>query len=235
MSVPLADLRLRLARLEGAGRQPQPGGVIPLAGLPLAAGGLSRAAFHEVLAEAPGSGAGFCATLLGASLRGHDAPRTPGGGMVLWITAGSGALQPWPPGLLGCGLPPERLLLAQAPHWPDALWAMEEALRCPGLAATLLVAGWAAEPAPLDLTATRRLQLAAEAGGGLGLLLRPVPRHGVLAGPSAATTRWRVAPRLDGLAGPRWALELLRQRGGAPGGPWPVAWRGPVAGLVREP
>ncbi|WP_367596547.1 ImuA family protein, partial [Pseudoroseomonas deserti] len=194
-----------------------------------AAGGLARAAFHEVLADAPGSGAAFCATLLGASLRGHDS------GMVLWITAGSGALQPWPSGLLGCGLPPERLLLAQAPHWPDALWAMEEALRCPGLSATLLVAGWAGEPAPLDLTATRRLQLAAEAGGGLGLLLRPVPRQGGLPNPSAATTRWRVAPRPDGLAGPRWSLTLLRQRGGAPGGPWPVAWRGAAAGLVREP
>ncbi|WP_419898237.1 ImuA family protein [Roseomonas sp. USHLN139] len=235
MSVALADLRLRLARLEGHGRQTRPGdampGALPLAGLPLAAGGLARAAFHEVLADAPGSGAAFCATLLGAS-----------GGRVLWITAGSGALQPWPPGLLGCGLPPERLLLAQAPHWPDALWAMEEALRCPGLAATLLVAGWDGEPAPLDLTASRRLQLAAEAGGGIGLLLRPVPRQagegmgqGVLPGPSAATTRWRVAPRPDGLASPRWSLTLLRQRGGAPGGPWPVAWHGAAAGLVREP
>lgn len=229
----LDDLRLRLSRLEGAGRAPQPGGPVPVcAGLPLADGGLARAALHEVLAETPGCGAAFCAVLLGAS-----------GGMVLWITAGSGALQPWPPGLLDCGLPPERLLLAQAPHWPDALWAMEEALRCAALSAVLLVAGWGSEPAPLDLTATRRLQLAAEAGGGLGLLLRPAraarhlaksPEPIVLAGPSAATTRWRIGPRPGGLqARTHWQLELLRQRGGAPGGPWPVVWHGAGAGPGR--
>jgi protein ImuA len=111
----------------------------------------------------------------------------------------------------------------------DGLWAAEEALRCPAVGAVCLVAA-----APIDLTAGRRLQLAAEAGGALGIAL--VPAH-ALARPSAAHTRWRIST-LPGtgaaahdLGEPRWRLELLRCRGGTgagdsgrPGG-WRVVWR----------
>jgi protein ImuA len=93
---------------------------------------------------------------------------------------------------------------------------MEEALRCPALGAAVLMAG---SGQGLDLTATRRLHLAAEAGGVFGLLLRP---DGA-AGASAARTRWHIAP-LASDAAPRWRLTLLRQRGGAPAGPWNVAF-----------
>jgi protein ImuA len=78
----------------------------------------------------------------------------------------------------------------------------------------------------LDLTATRRLQLAAETGGALGLLLRP---DAASAEHTAAATRWRIgslyADAAQGLDDPRWKLELLRVRGGRPGGPWAVTWR----------
>jgi len=145
-------------------------------------------------------------------------------GSLLWIAAEPEA---WPPGLVRFGISPADLVLVQARRPVDGLWAMEECLRCPGVAGALLVL------AELDLTAARRLQLAAEAGGALGLLLRS-DGGGMegTAGATAALTRWRV----DALAGagggahdlgdPRWRLELLRCRGGGRPGAWSVVWRG---------
>jgi protein ImuA len=88
--------------------------------------------------------------------------------------------------------------------------------------AALLVAG------ALDLTAARRLQLAAEAGGVLGLLLRPDEDN---AAPTAALTRWRIgaAPSDShsphALGDPTWNLDLLRCRGGRSAS-WRAAWHG---------
>jgi protein ImuA len=226
----LAALRARVARLESVGRAPQEGGTIPVCdGLPLPGGGLARAAVHEVLAMAPGCGAAFSAVLLART-----------GGTVLWIAAGKDELLAWPPGLAHCGLAPANLILVRAERWPDALWAMEEALRCPAVTGALLALAW--EPNPSagdsqpDLTATRRLQLAAEAGGALGLLLRPDTAHPAH---TAAATRWRVGSLHAtgagrGLDDPRWQLELLRARGGRPGGPWAVTWRAAAGRLDLE-
>jgi len=207
----LAALRARTARLEGAGRVLHAAAAIPICeGLGLPGGGLARGALHEVLATSPGCGAAFCAVLLART-----------GGTVLWISNGQDDLSAWPPGLARHGLLPSNLILVRADRAADALWAMEEALRCPAVAGALL-----SQPdhARLDLTATRRLQLAAEAGGALGLLLRPdAPQIE----PTAATTRWRIGAASGG-SGPeeaRWAVELLRAKGGRPGGPWAVTWR----------
>jgi protein ImuA len=212
----LAALRARVARLEGLGRARHGTAPVPVCdGIPLPGGGLARAAMHEVAGTSPGCATAFCAMLLARS-----------GGTVLWIATDRDDLQAWPPGLARCGLSPANLVLVRAERWADALWAMEEALRCPAVTGALLATGWDA-PARLDLTATRRLQLAAETGGALGLVLRPdLPNPD----PSAAATSWRVAPLPSGGAGhgledPRWQLELLRARGGRPGGPWPVTWR----------
>jgi protein ImuA len=206
----LAALRARLERLEGGGRAVA--GLVAIPGLP--GGGLARAALHEVLAAAPGCGAAFAAVLLGRS-----------GGTVLWIASAADGLQAWPPGLAGCGLDPADLTLVRAERPQDALWAMEEALRCPAVAGVAL-----ALAGGLPLTATRRLQLAAEAGRALGLLLRP---EAMAAEPSAALTRWRVAP-LPAADSPRWRLELLRAKGSAPDGPWTLAWQAAAQRLRIE-
>ncbi|MDP3417031.1 MAG: hypothetical protein Q8S40_13710 [Falsiroseomonas sp.] len=220
----LAALRARVARLEGLGRARHGMDPVPVAaGIPLPGGGLARAAMHEVAAISPGAAAAFCAVLLARS-----------GGTVLWIASGGPeGLQAWPPGLARCGLSPANLVLVRAERWADALWAMEEALRCPAVTGALLAAEDAAR---LDLTATRRLQLAAETGGALGLLLRP---DGPNPDPSAAASHWRVGPLPSGGGGhgledPRWQLELLRARGGRPGGPWAVTWRAASGTLDLE-
>jgi protein ImuA len=226
----LTALRARVARLEGTGRTSQEAGPIPVCDdLPLPGGGLARAAVHEVQATAAGCGAAFCALLLART-----------GGTVLWIASGKDELLAWPPGLACCGLGPANLILVRAERWPDALWAMEEALRCPAVTGALLALTWDANrqagAGRLDLTATRRLQLAAETGGSLGLLLRPDTAEPA---PTAAVTRWRVgplptAPAGAGLDDPRWQLELLRARGGTPGGPWAVTWRAAEGRLDLE-
>ena len=209
----MAALRARIGRLERAGAAAalarSQAGVVSLSetiDAHLPAGGLPRAGLHEVLAAEPGAAAGFCAVILGR-----------GGGPVLWI---GGDPDAWPPGLARFGLSPADLVMVRAPRPADGLWAMEEALRCPAVTGALL------DLSELDLTAARRLQLAAEAGGALGLLLRPDTEA---AGPSAALTRWRVGALPGAGAGhslgdPRWQLDLLRCRGGTPQS-WAATWR----------
>lgn len=208
----LAGLRARIARLD-------PGLETARATLPLAPeldahlpwNGLPLAGLHEVLAVEPGAGMGFSALLLAraqAALPGRS---------VLWIASEPDA---YPPGLAQLGLSAASLILIRAPRPADALWAAEEGLRCPAIAAVLLL-----NAAP-DLTAARRLQLAAETGGGIGLLLRGDDES---PGPTAALTRWRLAARAaEGgsphhLGEPSWEIALLRARGGRPGA-WAGEW-----------
>ena len=215
-SAALARLRDTLAGLTTRTAEGNISASIPVfADNSLIGAGLVRGALHEVCAASPGSGVAFAAILLARC-----------GGQVLWIATEQESNLVWPPGLIPFGLVSEKLILARAARWPEALWAMEEALRCPALGAAVLMAG---SGQGLDLTATRRLHLAAEAGGVFGLLLRP---DGA-AGASAARTRWHIAP-LASDAAPRWRLTLLRQRGGAPAGPWNVSFEAATGNLRLE-
>ncbi|WP_156910145.1 ImuA family protein [Rubritepida flocculans] len=218
----LAGLRARIARLDRSGPDMQGRAALPLspeldAHLPW--GGLPLAGLHEILGEDPGSSLGFAALLMAraqAALPGRS---------LLWIAPEPDA---YPPGLAGLGLDAARLILVRAPRAADALWAAEEGLRSPAIAAVLLLG-----PAP-DLTAARRLQLAAETGGGIGLLLRDGAEE---AGPGAALTRWRIAPRpaqeatAHHLGDPAWEIRLLRARGGRPGA-WLAEWDAAQGRLV---
>jgi protein ImuA len=215
-SAALARLRDTLAGLTTRAPRGGTGAPIPVfADTSLIGAGLARGAVHEVCTATPGSGVAFAAILLARC-----------GGQVLWISTEQESNLVWPPGLIPFGLAPESLILARAARWTEALWAMEEALRCPALGAAVLMAG---AGQGLDLTATRRLHLAAEAGGVFGLLLRP---DGA-AGASAARTRWHIAP-LSSDAAPRWRLTLLRQRDGAPAGPWNVSFEAATGSLRLE-
>jgi protein ImuA len=103
-----------------------------------------------------------------------------GSGAVLWICR---RLTPHGPGLAASGLPMAQTIFVRVRDDEAALWAMEEALKCRSLSAVV------AEVRRVGLSASRRLQLAAEAHGVTGLLLRPA--YSSFAA-SAVHSRWRI-------------------------------------------
>ena len=187
-------------------------------------GGLKLAALHEIrCAETRESGAltGFAAALLARLARQQSKP-------ILWVEeemALSEAGLPFGGGFARFGLDPNRLIVIRARRAEDALWTLEEGLRCTGLAAVLAVIRGA--PQALDLTTSRRLALRAAKHGVMGLLLRQAGS----AEPGAATTRWRIVPRpagmMDGFAAgvgrPAWRAELEKSRLG-PIGQFDLEW-----------
>jgi protein ImuA len=221
----IAALRARLSVMDRirapAGQEALSLGLAALDGA-LAGGGLVRGGLHEFLGEAADAAPhGFVASLLA---------RLPAAaGPVLWCRLpppDAPADTPYAPGLVCLGADPDRLILARPRSLEDALWVLEEALRCPRLGA---VVGDGITPPPV---AGRRLQLAAEEGGMLGLLILP-PQGRPL--PSTALTRWRVRslpdrPGEGDWGRPCWQVDLLRARGGgltgtaADSGTWKVVW-----------
>lgn len=120
------------------------------------------------------------------------------------------------------GLPPElrdRLIHVAAETPEDALFAMEEGLRCRDLAC--VIGEIAGNPRALDFTASRRLSLTAEKHG-VALWLVRLEAEADL---SSARMRWRVeaapsaAPLWNAAApgAPAWKAELFRARSHAPG------------------
>jgi protein ImuA len=184
-------------------------------------GGLAFGALHELVPVSElqlGSAFGFGLAIAALAAA--------GGRQVLCIQTDYAAHEaggPYGLGLDRFGLPMDRLLILRVAHPRDALWGFEEALKCPALAAVLAELPEAGTAA--DLTATRRLSLAAQAGGGLGLLLRhrPCPLG------SAAMTRWQIAAassrpdRFGGLGGTSFDLSLQRNRRGRCGR-WITGW-----------
>ena len=176
----------------------------------LPGGGLRLGCIHEVGGDEAATG--FCAVLL-ARAGGGGGGR---GGSLLWLARGDDL---YAPGLVRYGIGAGRLLVVSGLNrQDDMLWAMEEALRCRALA------GVVAEAEAIGLTAGRRLMLAAEGTGVLGLVLSRGGRGRGGVGVGAAVSRWRVTavPGLGGGGGagagggPRWRIELLRCRGGRP-------------------
>ena len=90
-----------------------------------------------------------------------------------------------PPAAVRLGIGPERLVVIHPQNAADHHWAMNQALRCPAVAAVL---AW---PKTIDDRTFRRWQLAAEEGGCLGLLVRP---EAARAEPSWADVRLLVEP-----------------------------------------
>ncbi|MDP2377188.1 ImuA family protein [Reyranella sp.] len=228
-----ADLRERVRRLERAHSLQHAGKAAVSTGLPaidalLPEGGLLTGALHEVEAgSAPsgrvaahdGAALGFAAHLMGRFAAGMP-------GTLLWCRRPSGVFDapPYAPAL-AAWFDPARLLMVTARRDEDVFWAMEEGLRCPGIAAVL------GETRATDATAGRRLSLAAEKSGGPALLLRPQPAPPQ----SVCVTRWRIAsvpsrstPGLHDVGAARWRLELRRNRFGAPSvaeiPSWLVEW-----------
>ena len=178
----------------------------------LADGGLGTAALHEIAASAPTLAEDAATTLFLAGIAARYARK---GSSALWAVT---RFDLYAPGLEQVGLGPDRVLFVEAREDKDVLAVMEDALRHGALAAVI------GEVRRADMTATRRLQLAAAEGGTPAFLMRRWRKAGAcpLAEPSAATTRWRIgcAPAaplgIPGVGRQRWTIELVRQRNGAP-------------------
>lgn len=204
----IAELRESLRAISGDIRD-RP--VLPfgLAGLDgrLADAGLRLDALHEVSSRGSGWGDDAAAVLFVAGI----AARTQG--EVLWVVRSHDLFAP---GLYQAGLAPARVIYAEARDDAELLALLEEGLKHRGLGAVV------GEARRMQMAQARRLQLAAEGGGTVALLLRRPGRNDAdpLAAPSAAVTRWRVthAPSApvpwDGLGRACWHVECVRQRGG---------------------
>lgn len=86
------------------------------------------------------------------------------------------------------------------------VWSIDLLLRAGASGAGVLVFACARG---LSTSDTRRLQLAAGAGGGLCILARPERELRSL---SAASTRWRVEPAFSPRERPRWTVTLVRDK-----------------------
>jgi protein ImuA len=221
----LNRLRRAVAEIEGSDLSALEAGgrVLPLGAEPIDAalgGGLAMGNLHELAPATPlhlGAAMGFALTL---------AARSGTRKQTLWIQPdfdGTEAGLPYGPGLTALGLPMQRLLVLRVARPVDALWAMEEGLKSRVL--SVVIAELTEDGACADLTATRRLVLAARDGGGLGFLLR----HRISPEPSAAATRWDIsaAPSrpdaFGGLGRTAFTLSLVKNRRG-PLGRWTIAW-----------
>jgi protein ImuA len=201
-------------------------------------GGLRGGALHEIAPGGAGDGAAACgfALALAARLR----AMAPGGrSAIIWIVEDFAAIEggaPYGPGLALHGVDPAGLILVHTASAKDSLWAMEEALKCRTVAAVIGEI-WSLEKI-YDLTAARRLALAAQSGGASALMLAAGMAGGADRLASCAHTRFEVfahrgvsakgSPKgsslpdlpLPGLPLPGlacWSVRIVKARGGAEG------------------
>jgi protein ImuA len=161
-------------------------------------GGLSSGSLVELVPSMPGAGAWTLGLLLAKHACGER--------KTLLITDVERCL--YPPALLPYGIDLDRTVFVRPRTVGEAMLALGQALRCSAIGAAL------GEVERLSDRDGRRLQLAAESGGTLGVLIRPLASLGA---PSFATVRLRVAPMPWAGALRRMRVEVLRCRGGHEG------------------
>jgi protein ImuA len=139
-------------------------------------------------------------------------------GYIFWIGT---CRTIYPTTLKQFGIDPERVIFVDLFKIKDALWVIEEALKCEALS---LVVG---ELRELSFKESRRLQLAVENSHVTGFIHRYKPAQENI---TASIARWKIQrlPSLteDGLPGvgfPRWQVSLTKVRNGKPGS-WQLEW-----------
>ncbi|UZF95641.1 ImuA family protein (plasmid) [Bosea sp. NBC_00550] len=204
------SLRDQIERIEGRGTRDRtvlPFG-ITMVDSRLPGGGLARGALHEVAGGGNGALDGAAAALFSAGVAARSR------GKVLWCLTRADLFAP---AFAQAGLVPDRVIYVEAGDDKTVLACMEEGLRHGGLGSVV------GEVARLSMTASRRLQLAAEGTGSIGIALRRWRREvdaSDFGQPTAAMTRWRVsvlpstALPVPGVGRPRWLVELIRARAG---------------------
>ena len=185
-----------------------PNGVFPLG------------AVHDFISATPEDKAaslGFISGILSSRLKNN--------GAAIWISA-SGSI--FPPALKAFGIAADKIIFIKLVREKEILWAMEEALKCEGLAAVIC------EVKELSFLASRRLQLAVEKSQVTGFVLQCNPR---VINTTACVSRWKIKALptelmagMPGVGFPRWDVHLLKIRNGRPGS-WQLEW---VAGRFRH-
>lgn len=185
-------------------------------------GTFPRGGVHEFISESREEGATTCGFIGG--LLSHLMKT---GGVCLWIGTSSTF---FPLAAKVFGVEPDRIIFVDMPREREVLWAVEEALKCRGLAAVV------AELQEMDFVQSRRLQLAVEKSRVTGLVIRNNPRS---IGSTACVARWQIKPLpsvleegLPGVGHPRWEVELLKVRNGN-AGRWQLGWS--ESGFVPVP
>jgi protein ImuA len=206
----LDDLRDRISKLEGG--TARKAGFLPF-GVPemdarIPGGGLAYGALHEVAGGGSGTVDGAAAALFVAGI----AARTKG--KILWCLTRPDLFFP---AISQAGLHPDRVIFAESDREEDVLSAFEEGLSFGGLGAVV------SELVRLPMNASRRLQLAAERTGTMGIALRRWRRQNEASDfgqPTTSTTRWRISVLpseplpVAGIGRPRWLAELMRVKAG---------------------
>ena len=222
LPTPLSLLRQRLARLDSSplrSRRVLRLGAPQLDGCFLH-GGLPLGCWHEFTGQGQDSEDGVLSAAFTARLCAAIGP-----GRVVWALRRTDLHAP---GLQRLGVDPARLILVRTTTEAETLGVVEDSARTPGVAVVV------AEADRLDLTASRRLQLACEARGVTVFMLRRLPFGRAGQGPpvgqhqvretGVAASRWRLepspsepAPGEPGLGAERLIARLERVRGGRPG------------------
>ena len=126
----------------------------------------------------------------------------------------------FPPALKLFGIEPDRVIFIDLPRPKEALWAIEEALKCDALSAVV------GELRELSFNESRRLQLAVERSHVTGFIHRYNPKN---ENTVASIARWKIRPissdkkDTPGVGFPKWDVQLLKVRNGKPGA-WQVEW-----------
>lgn len=115
-----------------------------------------------------------------------------------------------PPAITRLGMSLPRTVIVRPAGEADAIWSLEQSLRCRGVGVVIGQLGRMRD------VVLRRLQLAAETGGTVGILLRPADCAGQTCW---ADVRWRISPRASPEKSQgaeitrRIDVELLQSRG----------------------
>lgn len=176
---------------------------------------LARGAVHELLFDNAHAQPKFTAALIAHAAASNGDGEPEGKGFAPFPRVAFETSQPiiwtdqlseiYPPALHALGVDLKNLYLLHPTTSTDESWAITECLRCPGVAAVV------ASPRRLSRIEARRLQLAAERGGSVGILMRPRDRNSSI---YAAATRWLVAPHPGEQTVQRWKIQLLHGHGG---------------------
>lgn len=184
--------------------------------------GLLKAALHEVFAAEAGDGSAAAAFSLMLALRANHKTLP-----ILWVReerAAKACGRLYASGLIDLGADPAQFITVDAADTRAALRTGADIARCGAVGAVVIELH--GKVPLLDLTASRRLSLAAAKSGVLTLLLRVSAEPQ----PSAAQTRWQVstAPSSPCVAHapghPALMIELLRHRAGLPGFTTRIEW-----------